>query len=122
MGPDRNTHLRNIAIIVVLAVAVWQLPGGKDGSNTILNALGIVFWGGLIFLAYRLYMEHRTTLFDLEDRTRVILYGSAGLATITLVATSRMWNAGGAGALLWFALMGAALYGMYSVFKASREY
>jgi hypothetical protein len=122
MGPDRGKHLRNIAIILVLAVAVWRLPGGDQGSSTILNLLGIIFWGGLIFLAYRLYMENRTMLFDMEDRMRGILYGSAGLAAITLVATSRLWNAGGAGALLWFALMGAAVYGLYSVFRASREY
>jgi len=122
VGPDRNKHLRNIAIILVLAVAVWQLPGGDEGSNTILNILGVVFWGGLVFLAYRLYMEHRMTLFGLGDRTRAILYGSVALVAITLTATSRMWDAGGLGALAWFALIGAAVYGLLHVFRVAREY
>jgi hypothetical protein len=122
VGPDRNKHLRNIAIIFVLAIAVWQLPGGDEGSATILTVLAVIFWGGLAFLAYRLYMEHRMTLFGLGDRTRAILYGSVALVAITLTATSRMWEAGGLGALAWFALIGAAVYGLLRVFHASREY
>ena len=65
MGPDRNTNLRNIAIVLLLAVAVWQLPGGGTATNTISNVLGLLFAGGLVFLGYRMYMEHRTTLFIL---------------------------------------------------------
>ena len=122
MGPDRNKHLRNIAIIVALALAVWLLPGGSQGSATVLNVLGVLFWGGLVFFAYRMYMEHRMTLFGLEDRTRAILYGSVALAALTLVGTGRMWEAGGLGALAWFALIGAAVYGLMRVFRATREY
>ena len=105
-----------------MSLVVWLLPGGEEGSTTILNVLAIIFWGGLVFLAYRLYMEHRMTLFGLEDRTRAVLYGSVALATITLVATPRMWDAGGLGALAWFALIGAAVYGLVRVFRISREY
>ena len=61
MGPDRNTNLRNVAIVLLLAVAVWQLPGGGTATNTISNVLGLIFAGGLVFLGYRMYMEHRTT-------------------------------------------------------------
>ena len=59
MGPDRNKHLRNIAIILVLAVAVWQLPGGGTAANTISNLFSIVFLGGLLFFGYRLYVQNR---------------------------------------------------------------
>ena len=122
MGPDCNKHLRNIAIIIALALVVWLLPGGQAGSQTILNILGVIFWGGLVFLAYRLYMEHRMTLMDLEDRTRMLLYFSFGLLAITLIATSRMWQSGGLGALGWFVLMGAAIYGLVTVYRVQREY
>ena len=122
MGPDRNTHIRNVAIILALAVAVWLLPGGDTASITVGNLIGIVFIGGLLFFGYRMYMEHRTTIFDLEDRQRAILYASIALGAITLVATRRMWDSSSLGALLWLALLGLAFWGLLTVWRAYREY
>lgn len=114
--------LRHIAIILVLALAVWRLPQGALAGRTISNLLSILLLAGLSFFGYRMYMERRTTLFDLSDRLRLILYGSVALIIITLVATSRMWNAGPGPVLLWFALVGVAGYGFATVVRAAREY
>jgi hypothetical protein len=122
MGPDRNTNLRNIAIVLVLAVAVWQLPGGGTATDVTSNILGLIFAGGLVFLGYRLYMEHRTTLFMLEDKVRALLYGSLGLAALALIGTGRFFGEGGLGVLVWLALIGAAVYGCVTVYRAAREY
>jgi hypothetical protein len=122
VGPDRNKHLRNIAIIIGLALVVWLVPGGNTASLTIGNLLGIVFIGGILFLGFRLYMEHRETIFGLEERQRGILYASIALGAITLVATRRMWDSGGLGAVLWLAFIGAAVYGLYGVWRAYRTY
>jgi hypothetical protein len=122
VGSDRLKHLRNIAIIVVLAVAVWKLPAGGTASATVSNILSVLFVGGLLFLGYRLYMERREVIMGLEDRLRGILYGSLALATITLVATRKWWAAGGVGTLVWLALMCLALYGVYYVWRAYRTY
>ena len=123
VGPDTRTHLRNIAIIVVLAVAVWKVPGGGEASLTISNLLTLIFVGGLLFFGYRLYMEHRESIFGLPERNRGVMYAAIALATITLVATRRMWNEGGGlGAVLWLAFLGLAIYGLVSVWRAYREY
>jgi hypothetical protein len=122
MGPDRNKHLRNIAIVVLLAVIVWQVPGGDSASLTINNVLGIVFIGGLLLFGYRMYMEHRDSIFGLEERQRGILYASIALGAITLVATSRMWDNGGLGAVLWLAFMSLSIWGLYSTWRAYRSY
>ena len=122
MGPDRNTNLRNIAIVLLLAVAVWQLPGGGTATNTISTVLGLIFAGGLVFLGYRMYMEHRTTLFILEDKVRALLYGSLVMAAVALIGTRRFFDEGGLGVLVWLALIGAAVYGCVTVFRAAREY
>jgi hypothetical protein len=122
MGPDRGRHLRNIAIIVGLALAVWLVPGGGTASVTISNLLSIIFIGGLLFFGYRMYMEHRESIFGLEERTRGILYAAIALGAITLVATSRMWDEGGLGALLWLAFMVLAIWGLVYVWRAYREY
>ena len=66
------------------------------------------FLAGLFFLGYRVYMERRLTLFGLEERQRGLLYGALALAVFAIVATSRLWNAGGLGAMLWLAMLGAS--------------
>jgi hypothetical protein len=123
VGPDRNRHLRNIAIILLLAVAVWRLPGGGETSGAILSLLLIVLWGGVLFFGYRLYMENRMTIHSLDDRLRALLYGSLVIVVLALVATSRLWNgAGGLGVLIWFGLLGLAAWGIATVWRAYREY
>ena len=123
VGPDTGKHLRNIAIIVVLAVAVWKLPGGGAASLTISNLLTIVFVGGLLFFGYRMYMEHRETIFGLPERQRGILYAAIALATITIVATRRMWDEGGPRRDALARLPGARRSGrVFSVWRAYREY
>jgi len=122
VGPDRGKHLRNIAIIVLLAVVVWQVPGGDRAGSTIANIISIIFVGGLLFFGYRLYMENRETLFGLEERQRGVLYAGAALIAITLVATRRMWDAGGVGAILWLMMIGAGVYAIVGVWRAYREY
>ena len=61
----------------------------------------MLFLAGLFFLGYRVYMERRETLFGLEERQRGLVYGALALAAFAIVATRRLWNAGGLGAMLW---------------------
>jgi hypothetical protein len=122
VGAETGKHLRNIAIIIGLALAVWLVPGGDTASRTISNLLSVLFIGGLLFFGYRLYMEHRETIFGLPERNRGILYAAVALATITLVATGRMWDEGGLGAMLWLAFMVIAIWALFSVWRAYREY
>ena len=121
MGSERLKHVRNAAIIVVIALIVWLVPGGDSAGSTVSSLIGIVFAAGLLFLGYRLYMEHRDSIFGLEERQRGILYASLVLAVVAIVGTSRMWQTGG-GALVWLALLGLAGFGVYSVWQAYRQY
>jgi hypothetical protein len=122
VGPDRGKHIRNIAIILAITLVVWLVPGGDEAGRTIDNLLGIIFIGGLLFFGFRLYMEHRETIFGLEERQRGILYAALALIAITLVGTRRMWDAGGVGALVWLAFIGLAVWGLLSTWRAYREY
>jgi hypothetical protein len=122
VGPDRAKHIRNILIIVALALVVWLVPGGGTGSSTIYNVLTIILTAGLLFFGYRLYMEHRATIFGLGDNQRAILYGSVAVATVALLATNKLWDEGGLGALLWFGLLSLAGWGIYRVWRAYSEY
>jgi hypothetical protein len=119
---DRNKHIRNVAIILALAVAVWKVPGGGTASRTIENVFAVLFLAGLFFGAYRLYMGNRETLFSLDERQRGLLYGALALAGFAIVATTRLWDAGGLGAMLWLLMLGAAAWALYSVWRAYKTY
>jgi hypothetical protein len=119
---DRTKNLRNVAIILALAVAVWKLPGGGTAATTIANIFSVLFLGGLFFLGYRLYMEHRETIFSLEERQRGLLYGALALAAFAIVATRRLWDANALGGLLWLLMLGASAWALYSVWRAYRTY
>ena len=102
---------------------MWLLPGGDTGSNTIYNLLTVILTAGLLFFAFRLYMEHRATIFGLEDRQRGILYGALALAAFALAATQRLWqDLDILGGMLWLAMLGAAAWAIYSVWQAYRTY
>ena len=113
---------RNVAIILVLAGLVAFAPGGLTSYTTTSNILAVIFFAGLAFFAFRMYMENRTLLFDLPDQRRLLLYGSATALAFALVATERFWDDGGPAVLLWFALIGAAAYGFAVVIRGWREY
>jgi hypothetical protein len=113
--------VRNVVIILALGAVLMLVPGGGRASDAILQALVIVMLASLAFLAIRLYRERRTELYSLGDRNRAILYGSVAVATFLLVAADRMWDTG-AGVIAWFVLVGVAVYGVYYVFRAAREY
>jgi hypothetical protein len=118
---DRMKNLRNIAIIVAIAAAVYFLPGGGHVASTFEAALWVAFGVGIAYLGLRMYREHRLTLHSLGDRHRALLYGAVALAVFIFAARSRMWETG-SGELLWFVLLGCVVYALLEVFRHSRSY
>jgi Kef-type K+ transport system membrane component KefB len=113
---------RNIAIIALVALAITVLPGGGPTLDIVLTLVTIAFFAAIALLGYRLYREHHFTLDALEERQRLVLYGSVGLAFLTFAATRRMFDAGGLGAVGWIALLGLASYGVFWVYTQSTRY
>ena len=112
---------RNIGIIVVAAALVALVPGGGDTANLVLGALSLAFLAAMGFLGYRLYMEHRFTLWAMSTRHRAMLYGGFALAGATLIATSRLWESG-FGKMMWFVLLGGSGLAIYHAWVESRRY
>ena len=113
---------RNWAIIALIALAIVALPAGGSALNVVMTVLSIAFFAGIALFGYRLYRENRFTLDAMTDRQRFVLYGSIGLAMLNFTATSRFFNAGGVGILVWLALLGLCSYGVMWVYVSSRSY
>jgi hypothetical protein len=121
--PQINRTYRNIAIVLVIAALVDVVPGGGNASSTVLEFVYLAFFGAFVWVASRLYREHRTSLYGLGTRRRAIAYGAVGVIVVTLTGTDRLWhNAGAAGNIAWLVLLGGAGYALYSVFRSAREY
>ena len=115
------SNLRNVLIVVAIAALVILVPGGGSGAQIAIQALSLAFLGALIWFGTVMYREHRSTLYSLGDKRRGILYGAAAVLTLTLSATSRLWQTS-AGQVAWLALIGVAAYAVVAIVLAARKY
>jgi hypothetical protein len=115
-------QVRNWAIVALIALAIVVLPAGGPVLNVVLTVLSIAFFAAIALFAYRLYIEQRFTLDSMSDRQRFVLYASVGVALLTFTATSRLFNAGGFGVLVWLVLLGLCSYGVMWVYVSYRRF
>jgi hypothetical protein len=121
--PQINRTYRNLAIILVIGALVDVVPGGGNASSTVLEFVYLAFFGAFVWVASRLYREHRTSLYGLGSRHRAIAYAAVGVIALTLTGTDRLWHdSGAAGNIAWLVLLGGAGYTLYRVFHSARQY
>lgn len=118
---ERLKVVRNVAIVALIAVAVYVLPGGGRASHTFLGVVYVAFAVAIGYLGLRLYREHRVALHSLGDSYRGLLYGAIAFAVLAWAARARMWQSG-LGELLWFVLVGAIVYAFLAVYRHWRAY
>ncbi len=70
--------LRNVAIIMVLALAVAFAPAGGNAADAVLTALTMGFLAGIAWMLYVMSRQNQLTLATLSDARRAILYGAFG--------------------------------------------
>jgi hypothetical protein len=116
-----NPHVRNFGIIALIAAAIVVIPGGGRAGSFIVQVISLAFLAAIAWIASRLYREHRTSLYALGDRKRLILYVAAGVATLTFTASGRLLNTG-LGSIVWILLLASCAYVVFWVFRSSREY
>lgn len=108
-------------IVALVALAFTVLPSGGPVLGAAAGMLTIAFFTVIAILGYRLYRQFGFELDTLDDRMRLVLYGSIGLALLTFCATSRLFDTGGAGAVVWLALLALCSYGVYWVWTQYRS-
>jgi hypothetical protein len=114
-------NVRNIAIVCVLAALVVLIPGGGTGASIAIQAVSLAFLATLGWFASIMYRQYRSELYGLGDNKRLALYAALGVGAVTLTATSRLWRTG-SGEVVWFVLMGGALYAVIAIAISARRY
>ena len=118
---DRAKTARNVAIVALIAAAVYFLPGGGRAASTFEALLLVAFGVGIGYLGLRFYREQRVAVYGLGDRSRALFYGALALGVVALAARARMWQTG-LGELVWFALAGIVVYALIAVYRSWRSY
>ena len=111
-----------LGVVALVALVLVALPGGGDALNIALTVLTIAFFAAIALLGYRLYRQYRFEIDSLPEAQRLVLFASLGLALLTFAATNRLFDAGGAGVLAWFALLAISSYGLFWVWTQYRSY
>jgi hypothetical protein len=114
-------HLRNVAIIMVLALGVAFVPGGGNAADTVLTALLMAFLAAAAWFVYTLSRQNSLTLLGLSDGLRAVLYAAVALIALLIAGTDRFFETG-LGTLAWLVLLGAAVAAIWRVWLASSAY
>ena len=114
-------HVRNIAIILLLALGVAFVPGGGAVAETVLAALTMGFLATIGLLGYRLYTQNQLTLSALPDARRALLYGAVGAIALMIAGTDELLG-DGAGTLIWIAVLGTSVFAIIAVWREAETY
>jgi hypothetical protein len=112
---------RNLVIVLLIAAAAYAVPGGGDAASLVGAVVTTLVTVVLVLLAGRFYQNNRTDIYGLGDRHRAYLYGAIGAVILALAGTDRLMNSG-AGTVVWFALLGGAVYALLLVWRQYRAY
>lgn len=113
--------IRNIAIIMLIALAITVLPGGDEAADTILTALTMAFMTAIGFLVYRLYRDQEMTIASLSDPQRAGLFGAVGAIALLIVGYDEFEDFAG-GILLWIALIAGAVATIFLIWRSATSY
>jgi hypothetical protein len=106
--------LRNIAIVMLLALVVAFVPGGGNAAATILAALTMGFLAAIAWMVYVMSRQNQLTLATLSDSRRAILYGALGMIALLIAGSDELFATGG-GTVAWILLLGASVGAIWRV-------
>lgn len=109
-----------VAAVLLIAAAVWKLPGGGTAASVVWEALGAGMLALIAWTAWRFGKEHRLELDRLGEQGRLVLYGSVALLLVALAGKSLLWQTS-LGSVLWLLMVGGVVAGAYRSWQLWRE-
>jgi hypothetical protein len=112
---------RDVAIIMLLALAVAFAPNGGNAAEAILTAITMGFLAGLAWMLFVLSRQNQLTLATLTDGRRAIFYGAFGMIALLIAGSDELFGTGG-GTLLWLLLLGASIAAIWRIWVDANTY
>ena len=113
--------LRDIAIIMLLALAVAFAPSGGNVAEAILTAITMGFLAAIAWTVFVLSRQNQLTLATLSDARRALLYGALGMIALLIAGSDELFASGG-GTLVWIVLLGASVAAIWRVWIDANSY
>ncbi len=113
--------LRDVAIIMLLALGVAFTPSGGNAADTLLTAITMGFLAGIAWMLFVLGRQNQLTLAALSDGRRAILYAALGMIALLIAGSDKLFSSGG-GTLLWIVLLGASVAAIWRVWIDANSY
>jgi hypothetical protein len=113
--------LRNVAIVLLLALLVAFAPHGGNVADAVLTAITMGFLAGIVWTLFVLSRQNQLTLAALSDGRRALLYGALGLIALLIAGSDEMFSSGG-GTLAWILLLGGSVGAIWRVWTEANTY
>jgi len=113
--------LRDVAIIMVLALFVAFAPSGGNFAGAILTAITMGFLAALAWMVFTLGRQNQLTLATLTDARRAILYAALGMLALLVAGSDELFSTGG-GTLVWIVLLGASVAAIWRIWIDANTY
>jgi hypothetical protein len=113
--------LRNVAIVVLLALVVAFASAGGNAADAILTVITMGFLAAIAWTVFVLSRQNQLTLAALSDGRRAILYAALGLIALLIAGNDEMFSSGG-GTLAWILLLGASVAAIWRIWTEAGTY
>ena len=112
--------VRNIAIIMLLALRLTVLPAGGNVADGILTALSLIFLGAIALLMVRFWRENSLSRDAMTDRQRGIIYGSLGAIALVVAGTDELFETG-AGTVAWLVIVAVSVWLIFTTWREAQS-
>jgi hypothetical protein len=113
--------LRDVAIIMVLALFVAFAPSGGNFAAAVLTAITMGFLAAIAWMLFVLGRQNQLTLATLSDGRRAILYAALGMLALLIAGSDELFSSGG-GTLVWIVLLGASIAAIWRIWIDANSY
>lgn len=100
---------RNVAIVLILALGIYLLPGGGNVAEAILSALSLILLVAIGLLLVRYWRQSSFTRDAMTDRQRGLIYGALAAIALMVAGADELFETG-LGTVVWIAILVASIW------------